>query len=159
MTPLSISRGLRGAGLCALVGAAAPVVLALAFMACGWIAGGADEQDRMDDLRLLQNTMILPVIGSAVVFACAGWSVYAPAGRHRFAWSLLIITIVSVPLWFIGGSMTSRSRGYKGEPSPIFDPVGLMILIGPPILTAALLTAWRVDRAKSTKPGSVGIPE
>jgi len=147
--PVSVARGLRGAAWSGLVGAAAPLVLLVGYATLRCILAGASESELMDAQHFLQSALIQPIVGCTVIFACTGWSVYAPAGQHSFAQSLSIIVTVSVPLWFLIKAITIGNPPIKGEPQFLGrEAADLMNLICPPLLVASLLTASRVDRAK-----------
>src|SRR5262245_23863485 len=98
-TSLRVWRGLCGLVLGALGGPVAAVAVALGYTLCCWILSGTNEIDREHDLQELQENMVWPVMGCAVVCACAGWATLAPPGKWSFARSLAFIFFVSVALW------------------------------------------------------------
>jgi hypothetical protein len=152
-SPINLPRGLFGAISGAVIGAVAPAALAMGFTACRWVIFGTAEFDRVYDLRHLRSDMIGPVIGCSVVFACAGWTTLAPrVGRYRFAWTLATLFLITLPLWFVVVSMELTPRRYKGVHHPEFYPSELMVVIGPPIVVAIILTAVRARRVSKPPP-------
>jgi hypothetical protein len=145
---LAFSRGLLAAILCGLGGAVASVAVALGFTVCRWLVSGTTEYDRLRiDLRSLESDMVIPIIGCAIVFACAGWATFAPAGTYRFARSLVVVFLVSVALWYVIGSMELTPRRYRGIEHPLLYASELIVLMASPMLAAALLTVIRIRSA------------
>jgi len=87
-----------------------------------------------------------PVVGCTVVFACAGWATFAPVGAFRFAKSLAIVFVMSLPLWFFLASMQFTPRRIKSVEHPAMYPSEFMVIAGPPVLAAAMLTAVRARK-------------
>jgi len=117
-----------------------------------WVIAGASEFDRNSDLQTLQNKIELPVIGCSLVCACAAWATFAPAGTFRFARSLAIIFAVCVPVWFILGHVVNTMGAVplrlKGTHHPTLYPIEWILLMAPPILVTAILTATRISNAR-----------
>jgi hypothetical protein len=150
---LHLRRGLVATILCGLGGAGASVAVALEFTFCRWLVLGTREVDHYHDLRYLEQYMVYPMVGCAVVCACAGWATFTPAGTWRLARSLAFIFLVSLPLWFVICLMELTPPRYKATEHPVFYCSELMVLMGPPLMAAALLTALRI-RGASTLPSS-----
>ena len=155
-SPLNVSRGLRGSLLCALVGAVAPLVMVSAFLVFNWIVFGVSEWDRHYDIQQWKHQMLGVIIGVSVVFACAGWAKFAPMGTYRFARSLAFVFLVSVPLWFVLGMardlLDLNPRKPKKLDEPKFYPSELLMMIGPPIVAATILTTIRGANALKSSP-------
>lgn len=125
------------------------MVLALAIAFCRWIAGPsefASEWFRSD----LEEHLVYPVVGCAVVCACAGWATFAPAGKHSFAWSLAFIFFISLVFWAVVSGMELTPRRLKGIEHPVFYVSELIAMIGPPIVAATLLTLFRTRRVPTS---------
>jgi hypothetical protein len=124
----------------------APKGLALTIAQYRWLVGPtevASEWFRSD----LEEGIIYPVVGCAVVCACAGWATFAPAGKHSFALSLALISLVTLVLLFAIPWMGLTPRRFKGMDLPVFYPSELMAMIVPPGLAAAVLTLIRIRSA------------
>lgn len=146
-------RALWATSLCAVLGGITPVVLALVIACCRWIAGPsetASEWFRSD----LEENLVYPVVGCAVVCSCAGWATFAPAGKHSFTWSLAFMFFVSLVLWAVGGWMELTPRRYKGIEHPVFYVSELIAMIGPPIAAATFLTLFRTRRVPTSDASS-----
>src|SRR5262245_34939147 len=112
----------------------------LGFTACRWLISGATEMERQYDLQSLKNELNFPVVGCTVVCACAAWATFAPAATSRFARSLVVVFLFSVPLWYILMSMELTPRRLKGMDQPEFYLSELIVLVAPPLAAAVLLT-------------------
>ena len=144
-TSLNLSRGLWATLLGALVGAFAPKGLALLIALYRWHVSGSPDIASNWAIDL-DELMEYPAVGCAAVCACAGWATYAPSGTHRFVVSLGFIFLVSLMSWYVL-SWTALMPFYKGMEHSVFYPNELIAMIGPPIVAAALLTAFRIRRA------------
>jgi hypothetical protein len=142
-----VFRGLCG-GIVGGAGAVAIVaVLWLSFLSVRWLVEDATQWQREHDLRATREELVFSVLGCATVAACAGWATYAPAGRYRFARSLVIVFLASVLLWVLIAVLNPAPRRYKGEHQPDIGPTQVTNLIGSPIIVSAILTFVRVRRA------------
>ena len=137
-------RGLLAAVVGASAGAVAPIAIMVACVVLRWWITGASDFDRRYDIGWIRENLPGPVIGCAMVCACAAWATFAPRGSFRFARTLAIVTAISFCLWFVVGSMELTPRRLKGIEHPMFYPSELLLLMGPPIVAAALVTAIRV---------------
>jgi hypothetical protein len=139
-----------------VVAVALAVALWLGFRLCKWFGTGETAFDPEDDLRLLREEWIFPVLGCAIFGACAGWVTFAPARRFSFALSLVIIFLVSIPLIVVVRSLVDTPPRYKGVAHPQIYPSEVLVLMGPPIVVAAILTLVRVRRVRRDNPHPVG---
>jgi predicted permease len=153
---LNLCRGLLATLLGALGGALVSVALALGFTVCGWLVAGTKEVDRQHDVDYLKQYTVYPIVGCAVVCACAAWATFAPARTRPFARSLGLIFLVSVPLWYVIGWMELTPRRNRGTEHPVFYPSELIVLIGPPLVAAAFLTVLRIRDAATTQGSQKG---
>jgi len=150
---LNVRRGLCGAGIAAVVAAVLVVALPIGFMACGLDFPGATTANLGYDLREKPEQLIVPAIGSAAIFACAGWATFAPAGQYRFDRTLVIVFLAGLYVWVIGAVSDLAPRHYKGMSNREAYPLLTLYVLGPPLLTAALLTVARVYRlSKGRRP-------
>ncbi len=147
---IDLRRGLRWAALLALVGAVVPMLVVFGFMSVGWLASGAEEYERLDDLWRMSRAMILPLIGSATFCGCAAWVTFAPFGNHRFATSLAILFLASLPVWVAVKSF-EPPRTYD-TPDPLSSLKGTAILFGPLVVGTAVLTVARARRRCTPDP-------
>ncbi len=148
-------RGTCASALGALIGGTLPAAALMLFTFCSWFVAGASEFDRQVDLRRLREDLVWPVIGCAVVCACAAWTTFAPVGKYRFARTLAIIVAVCVPMWFVLNAMALTPRRLKGVGHPAIYPSELIELIGPPVLIAVILTVVRISGPRRhAMPGS-----
>jgi hypothetical protein len=145
---LSLARGVCAAILCALGGVFSAVALALGITACRWLITGARELIRRMDLQYLQEDMVLPFIGCAIISGCAGFAAFAPEGRHRLAWPFAVVFLVSVPLWFFVGLLELPPH-IKSQQHPGLYPLEMVVFLGPPIAAAAVLTWIRIRGASA----------
>jgi hypothetical protein len=148
---LNLVRGFFATIVCTLVGAIAPICIMVSLSLLRWWISGASEWDRKYDIHCLKTSLFDPVIGCATVCACAGWVTFAPPGRFRFSLSLATIFAITMPIWFIAFSLEITPRRYKGIQHPAIYLSELMVLIVPPILAAAIVTALRL-RGVSQQP-------
>jgi hypothetical protein len=145
-------RGARAAVGFALFGAIAPIVFMVVFTLVHWGIGNASRIDWRGDIRQLEGGLLGPVIGCALVFACAGWATFAPRGSYRFARSLVLILVISLPLgWFLG-SLEITPRRFKGIRHPLLYFSELLVLVVPPIVAATFVTAFRVSELPDKVP-------
>jgi hypothetical protein len=148
-TRLNLLRGLLGAVLWGGVGVAAPAATLFAITVARWLYlsyPGTSVFDLRVDLVPLSKDLIAPVIGCAAVLASAGWAAYAPVGAFRFAKSLAIVFAMSLPLWFILTSIKLTPRRFKSAEHPAMYPSEFLVIVCPPSIVAALVTAARTKR-------------
>jgi hypothetical protein len=151
---LKIRRGLFAAGLAAIAGALIPAVLALGYVVFRRLNPDSAPANRFGYfLSDLAEYWIFPVCGGAVFFACAAWATFAPPGSWRFAWSLLIIALISVSSWFLVGRMDDWLhlhwlKIYKEQDPHTLRPSQALILFGTPAAMAQLLVTIRLWRTK-----------
>lgn len=111
---LSISRGVIGAvggaaGAAALVG-----LFAVGNRAYEWANFRASPFRPNFDVLAVSDDWLVPVIGCAIIAGCAGWAAFAPARRSRFAVTLALVFLGSVPLWAVLGSQQlTVQRGFR----------------------------------------------
>lgn len=141
--PLNLFGGVCGAVLCGLGGAVGSISLALGLTIGRWLVEGTTPYMRELDLQSIEREMLNPVIGCTLVCAGAGFSIFAPHGTHRFTRSLVEVCLGSVMLWLVLWSLELTPRRYKEIQHPPLYPSELLILIGPPIAVASILTAIR----------------
>ncbi len=152
---MNIRRGLIAGGLCAIVGAAIPASVVLAYTLFRWLKPSFMPSDSfryfLDDLV---EFWPFPVCGGAVYFGCAAWATYAPAGSWRFVTSLSIIFVVAVACWFFVGFLDNWLhlgwlKIYKGDDPHSLRLSQALVLFGPPFAIAqllALVRQWRSNR-------------
>lgn len=153
--PFNVLRGIRAALLCGAIGGAAPILFVVTYTMGRWVIEGTSDFDRAYDLYRLPQVLVFPVIGTAFVFAAAGWATYAPKGSYRFARTLLLIAVISVPSWFALAGMGMAVPRYKSIEHPPIYPREALLLVVPPAVTAVVLTMLRSDRSRV----DVGSPE
>jgi len=90
----------------------------------------------------------MPVVGCALIFACAGWVAYAVRPPLRFAISLLIVFLMSVVMWMTIMAMEITPRRLKGMDHPNLYPSETLALFGLPALAAAVVTVFRLGSGK-----------
>ena len=149
-------RGVFAAVVGALVGGVAPIVVLAAGTVIRWWITGASEFDRRYDIGWVRNALPGPVVGCATICA-ARRATFAPRGRYRFARSLAVITAISLGVWLVVGSMELTPRRLKGIEHPMFYPSEWMLLMGPPIAAAVMMTVFRL-RAAAPRSGSDAAP-
>jgi hypothetical protein len=149
-------------GVFAVVGGSAGAVAPIAVLAAGtvirWWITGASGFDRRYDIGWIRAALPGPVVGCATICACTAWATFAPRERYRFARSLAVITAISVCVWFVVGSMELTPRRLKGTEHPLFYPMEWMLLIGPPVAVAAVMTVFRLRGAAEPTSGSDPAP-
>jgi hypothetical protein len=96
---------------------------------------------------------IWPVLGSAVVFAGAGWVANVTVPIRSLALSLFLVTSGSLVLWTLLGAAEITPRRYKSVEHPAIYPSEFLVLVTPPILVAAVLTSLRCTSWTSSKGG------
>jgi hypothetical protein len=119
----SIWRGLKGAGIAAAVGAA--VALPISF---GW------------------NGPWIPVIA---ICACAGWTSYAPDGKHSFVWDLATFFICGI----MCSDVAAVSRLSVNWRFQAFFPVLALVAV------AYGITVFRVSQVRQPVPEEPGHAE
>jgi len=144
--PLKVLRGACGAVAGAAVAAVLVVVLYGGFMAGRWLLEDSTEFQRAVDLRAMREELVVPILGSAAVGAGAGWAASGPRGRHRFAWSFAAVFLASLPLWVVLGSLELTPRRYKGVEHPAVYASEALVVVGPPLVVAAVLGFVRARR-------------
>lgn len=152
-TRLNLLRGLLGAVLWGVVGVVAPAATLLAITVARSLYlsyPGTSVFDLRVDLVWLSEDLIAPVVGCAAVLASAGWAAYAPVGAFRFAKSLAIVFAMSLPLWFILASMKLTPRRPKNADQPAMYPSEFLVIVCPPAMAAALVTAAQTKRQPGT---------
>ena len=119
--PASISSvALAAAVLLGALGFVVPILVVVGFTVCRWIVQGASEFDRGYDLHWLPQRLIYPAVGTAFVFAAAGWATFAARGGYRFARTFATIFAISVPCWFALAVLGISPPRYK-KPRPPAD--------------------------------------
>ncbi|MDG3007977.1 hypothetical protein [Paludisphaera mucosa] len=149
-TSWHVARGLAAAAAGAAVGAIAPVALMVGFTACRWMAEGAPEFDRRLDIQKLRSSLVYPMVGCALVLACAGWATLGPPGLHRFPGTFAILAASAVFGWTILGGMFLAPLTHEDSPvHPMFEPARLAVFLAPPIIAAVVLSAVRARAASA----------
>jgi hypothetical protein len=143
-SPLNIKRGLIATCLSALAGAAGCVVVAAGIYVYRWVTSGPTGTDVQGDFQYLKTYLHYPVVGCAVVFAFAGWATFAPIRPHRFARTLLLVFLISVPCWIVLSALQITPPRLKSIQHPLYYPSEILVLIGPPLMAAAVLTVRRL---------------
>ena len=153
-----LGRGFRAAVPFGLAGAIVPIAVLYGLFALYWWFTGAPTFIRRVDIARIRMALPGPVVGCATIGACAGWVTYSLRGNFRFVGTLAAITAMSLVLWGIIGWASiwdqltpPRIRGVR---HPMFYPSELMLLMGPPIVAAALVTAFRARETPSQTSGS-----
>lgn len=141
---LNLWRGLWAAGLGALGGALAPKALALVLALYERVCWGSEETRLTWFRNDLEKLVAYPVIGCAMVCACAGWATFAPGGKHSFVRSLSVIFLSSTVLWTVVAWMRLTPGCYRAIEPSAFQPAELLARLGPPNMAALLITAIRV---------------
>lgn len=117
-----------------------------------WQIEDATAFARGSDLSNSREELIVPFVGCAIFCACAGWATFAPAGRHSFAFSLVVVFAVSVVLlWVSTLVLPTPPPRYKSDPHPLpmfTPPIAVFLFIGP-VIAAAGLTVFRVRRTRT----------
>jgi hypothetical protein len=156
-------RGLFAAVVGASVGAVAPIVVLFGLAALRWWVRGAPEFDRRYDFAWIRDALPGPVVGCATVFACAGWATYAPRGGFRLVRTLAIVTAISLAIWCLPGWVSLWAeitpRRLKGIEHPVFYASEWIVLVGPPIVAAALVTAVRARGARERSSEAGAAPK
>jgi hypothetical protein len=154
---MNIRRGLSAAGLGAIAGALLPAALALGYVVYRWSNPGFVPSNRLHYfLGDLVRYWSVPVCGGAAFLGCAAWATFAPPGSWRFASSLLIIFLISVPSWFLLDWLDDWLnlhwlKNYKGEDSYTVRLAQALVLFGLPAATAQVLVITRLWRTKPIK--------
>jgi hypothetical protein len=141
---LHLLRGLFASLLGALLGAVGAISLAFGYTVWKWWVSGANELELNYDLWYFKKDLVFPVIGCAAVFACTGWATSAPAGNYSVVPTLVVIVLSSILGWYVLGGMDLTPRRFKSTYHPLVYLSELVILLGPPVVTAAVLTVMRV---------------
>ncbi len=143
---------LRGACATVLLGAlgfVVPILVVVGFTVCRWIVQGASEFDRGYDLHWLPQRLIYPAVGTAFVFAAAGWATFAARGGYRFARTFATIFAISVPCWFALAVLGISPPRYKNLDHPLIYYAEALMFAIPPLAAALVLSIRRGYRSKS----------
>jgi len=145
---LNIVRRIYWSLLCALGGALTAVTLAIVFIRIQWILVRSNEFERQNDLKWLVADMVDPVLGCAVVSACAGWLAFAPVRSRSSAFlrSLAAVFMGSVLLGFIMKAVWPMPQQYKNYDPQAYFPFTWAVIIGSPIIVTTFLT-WIQSRS------------
>ena len=146
---LNFVRGILSAAAWGLVGAIAAVALVSLGTLAYWHLNDTRQFDRQYDINWWRTRALPPIIGVTTLLACAGWAAYAPRGKHRFATTLAILFFLSIPLWFVLGSMELTPRRVKSVEHPPLYPSELLVLVLPPIVVSIALSVLRGHRHTS----------
>jgi hypothetical protein len=148
---LDIRAGLLAAIRWGVIGAIAPVIIVAAMgIVEFWqelrLFGAYDEW-----LRWCIKASLGPVIGCTLVLAGAGWTSQAPRPTRSIVSSVLVITAASVAMWFLLALAKITPPRYKKIEHPVMYPSEVFVLIGPPVIAAAVLTAMRCNDTGTTR--------
>lgn len=150
---MNIRRGLVATGLCAIIGALIPALVAAAYAVFRWLNPSFLPSNRIHYfLGDLLEYWTFPVCGGAVFFGCAAWASFAPAVTGRFVPSLLVIFLVTVACWFIVGFLDDWLhlgwlKIYKEQDPHVLRLSQALVLFGPPLVIAQILVLIRQGRA------------
>jgi hypothetical protein len=147
---LSYLRGFGFALLFGAVGFAAPIIVLVSLTLLNWTFTGASDFDRKYDVDRLPEKLTYPAFVVSWVFAATGWATFAPRRHYRFTKTLFMITVISVPLWYVLGSMGMSPPRYKGIDHPLFYPSEILLFVIPPPLIAAILSIIRCKKQSAT---------
>jgi hypothetical protein len=147
---LNVRRGLGAAALAALGAAVLVVALPLGFWFIGW-----DVYDLGDDL----GRLLLPVVGFAVLCACAGWATAAPAGQHSFARSLVTVVLLTAFVWRLADVFGVAPVRYKSLTDSEWYQQSVPFIVVPPVVVAAGLTVLRVRRVRHCERDKLADPQ
>ena len=136
--------GIRGASVGAICGAAAPLVLVILLAVARGVGIETSRLGRPEDLLDFPVLIIWPSLGSAAVCGAAGWATYAPAGKYRFVTSLALVSLFSASLWILIFWMDVTPMRIKFMEHPVPFPSEVLLIVGPAVFAAALVTVLRV---------------
>jgi hypothetical protein len=147
-TPPKIEGINYGSGIAAalgfgLIGFFAPIAVMLTFTAFRWHLENASDLDRQADLHRLPEQLIFIVVGTAFVFAAAGFATYAVVGRYKFAWTLLKIFLITIACWFLLLALGILQPRYKAPHHPLIYPMEFLTLSVPPLLIGVVMALFR----------------
>lgn len=140
---LSWGRGLRGAAAGAVLGALTLVVGLGLVTLVPWLIRDVSAFDRTLDVAWFTDRVQPPTIVCSLICACAGWATFAPRGKHSFAWSLVIVMVISYPVIATAWAIAPPPQALKGRESPPLEVWRLILLISTPIIIASSLSHVR----------------
>lgn len=98
---MNFKRGLIAGMIGTVAGALIPVVLIGGYTLLFWYWQDSPAIDRQADLQDWQKYGSGPVIGLAIYLGLSAWATYTPPGNHRFAYTLGILFLSSIPLMIV----------------------------------------------------------
>ncbi|QDV20301.1 hypothetical protein Pan153_49760 [Gimesia panareensis] len=98
---MNFKRGLIAGMIGTVAGALIPVVLIGGYTLLFWYWYDSPAMDRQADLQHWQKYGSGPIIGLAIYLGLSAWATYTPSGKHRFAYTLGILFLSSVPLMIV----------------------------------------------------------
>ena len=141
---LSFRSGVRGTIACGAIGAIAALLGVAAYGLFEWWNDYDEVWGYRDWLGWTVSTAAMPAVGSATIFACAGWATHAVRPPLRFVASLLIVFLISIAMWMTIIAMEITPRRIKSVDHPFMYPSEALALFGPPAVAAAIVTVVRL---------------
>jgi hypothetical protein len=76
------------------------------------------------------------------LFACTGWATYAPNGKYRVGWTLALIFLLFIPMWFFGIGIRMKFH-FTDDSLPLG---GILVNMIPLIIISFLLSLVRANK-------------